>query len=90
MGNYISFPEDAPRHKVDKLILNLVDPATDAGSIARLVSGSLGTLDSEAAANFDTDPLIDYRAQRPWVNYRNGELAGIWREGIALSIVKDV
>ncbi len=90
MGNYISFPEDAPQRKVEKLILNLVDPATDAGSIARLVSGSLGSLDSEAAANFDTDPLIDYRSQRPWVNYQNGRLAGIWREGIALSIVADV
>ncbi|MFT0847877.1 PAC2 family protein [Actinomycetaceae bacterium L2_0104] len=90
MGNYISFPEDAPQQKIEKLILNLVDPATDAGSIARLISGSLGSLDSEAAANFDTDPLIDYRAQRPWVNYQNGRLAGIWREGMDLSVVKDV
>ena len=90
MGNYISFPDDAPDHDVSKLVLNLIDPATDAGSIARLIVSSLGTLDSETAANIDSDPLIDYRAQRPWVNYRNGQLAGMWREGIALSLVKDV
>lgn len=90
MGNFISFPEEAPHQQVDKLVLNLVDPATDAGSIARLISGSLGTLDSEPAAHFNVDPLIDYRAQRPWLNYQNGRLAGIWREGMALSLVKDV
>lgn len=90
MGNFISFPEEAPHQKVDRLVLNLVDPATDAGSIARLISGSLGTLDSEPAAHFNVDPLIDYRAQRPWMNYQNGRLAGIWREGIVLSLEKDV
>ena len=76
MGHFISFPEEAPHQKVDRLVLNLVDPATDAGSIARLISGSLGTLDSEPAAHFNVDPLIDYRAQRPWMNYQNGRLAG--------------
>ena len=90
MGNFISFPEEAPHQKVDRLVLNLVDPATDAGSIARLIAGSLGSLDSEAAAHFNVDPLIDYRAQRPWMNYQNGRLVGIWREGMALSLVKDV
>lgn len=89
MGKYISFPEDLPGH-IGTLVLNLVDPATDAGSIARLVASSLGTLDSEVAANIDSDPLIDYRAQRPWVNYQAGQLTGMWREGLALSVVKDV
>lgn len=90
MGNYISFPDGVPEHSITKLVLNLVDPATDAGSIARLVASSLGTLEAGTAANIDSDPLIDYRAQRPWVNYQNGHLAGMWREGMTLSAVKDV
>lgn len=90
MGNYISFPDDGADRTVSKLVMNLVDPATDAGSIARLVASSLGTLDSETAANIDSDPLIDYRSQRPWVNFQDGSLKGMWREGLALSLVKDV
>ena len=90
MPNFVSFPADAPDTPVDHLVMNLVDPATDAGAVARLVSQSLEPQRGEAAALFHSDPLIDYRASRPWMNFKDGRLAGIWNDGIVLSHARDM
>ena len=39
---------------------------------------------------FNSDPLIDYRSQRPLMNYKDGRLVDMRRSGIVLSHASDV
>ena len=59
MGHFVSFPEAEGPERVERLVLNLVDPAVDAGAVGQLISLSLSPLDGGAAALFNSDPLID-------------------------------
>ena len=77
MTNFVSFTEGGEVSHVDHLVFNLVDPAADTGSVTSLISKSLKGLATGVAARFDSDPLIDYRAQRPLMNFRNGRLVGL-------------
>lgn len=90
MTHYVTFPEGIPEAPIENLVLNLVDQAGDAGAVSRLVSQALAPLDGSPAALFDTDPLLDYRAQRPWVNFDNGKLVGLWHDGLVLSHARDM
>ena len=90
MTNFVSFTEGGEVSHVDHLVFNLVDPAADTGSVTSLISKSLKGLATGVAARFDSDPLIDYRAQRPLMNFRNGRLVGMRRDGIVLSHATDV
>lgn len=90
MAHYVSFPDEVPEGPIENLVINLVDPATDAGAVSRLIAHSLAPLDGQPAALFDTDPLMDYRAQRPWVNFEDGKLVGLWRDGLVLSNARDM
>lgn len=90
MGHFVSFPEAEGPERVERLVLNLVDPAVDAGAVGQLISLSLGPLDGGAAALFNSDPLIDYRSQRPLMNYKDGRLVDMRRSGIVLSHASDV
>mgnify|MGYP000845838720 FL=1 len=90
MGHFVSFPEGEGPERVERLVLNLVDPAVDAGAVSQLISLSLSTLDGGAAALFNSDPLIDYRSQRPLMNYKDGRLVDVRRSGIVLSHASDV
>ncbi|MCF2705694.1 PAC2 family protein [Arcanobacterium haemolyticum] len=90
MSHYISFPEGAPDGPIENLIMTLVDPASDAGAITRLIAHALSGLDGQPAALFNTDPLVDYRAQRPWLNFNNGALVGLWHDGMVLSDARDM
>ena len=90
MGHFVSFPEAEGPERVERLVLNLVDPAVDAGAVGQLISLSLSPLDGGAAALFNSDPLIDYRSQRPLMNYKDGRLVDMRRSGIVLSHASDV
>lgn len=90
MSYYVSFPSEKPSEPIEDLVMNLVDPATDAGAVARLISQALSAQHGDPAGLFDVDPLVDYRAVRPWLNYKNGHLAGMWRDGILLSHARDM
>ena len=90
MGHFVSFPEAEGPERVERLGLNLVDPAVDAGAVGQLISLSLSPLDGGAAALFNSDPLIDYRSQRPLMNYKDGRLVDMRRSGIVLSHASDV
>jgi hypothetical protein len=90
VSNYVSFPSEQPDAPVEYMVMNLVDPATDAGAVARLVSQALAPQHGEPAALFNVDPLVDYRAMRPWLNFKDGQLQGIWRDGILLSHARDM
>lgn len=90
MGHFVSFAEETRPAQVARMVLNLVDTSVDAGAVAHQISRSLQPLTTSVAAQFDSDPLIDYRAQRPILNYKNGKLVGMKREGIVLSHAVDV
>ena len=89
MGQHISFATDAP-DVVDTLVINLVDPALDAGKIGRLIDSVLSLQDVGVVARFDVDSLIDYRSQRPMLNVRNGRIVAMNREDMSISLAKDV
>ena len=38
MGHFVSFPEAEGPERVERLVLNLVDPAVDAGAVGQLIS----------------------------------------------------
>ncbi|MDO4888321.1 MAG: PAC2 family protein [Actinomycetaceae bacterium] len=88
--HFVSFPAGSADTRVDHLVFNLVDPVADTGSVSQLISKSLEPLGSGDAALFNSDPLIDYRAQRPLMNFRNGHLVDMRREGIRLTHASDI
>ena len=90
MGHFISFPPGTEPDNIPILVMSLVDPVTDAGAVPSLVSSNLRSLDGDVAALFDTDPLLDYRAQRPMLNYRDGQLTGLVRQHMTVHVAKDV
>lgn len=90
MSHFVSFTDEKADEVIPSLVFNLVDSSMDAGAVAYLVSRSLETLDAGVAAQFNSDPLIDYRAQRPLMNYKSGHIVGMRREGIALARAVDV
>ncbi|MDY5153892.1 PAC2 family protein [Actinobaculum suis] len=90
MGRFIDAATGDFPDQLDTLVVNLTDPLNDAGSVSDLVRSELLTLDTVRAARIDVDPLLDYRAQRPRVNYINGELVGLFRPAIDLYIVRDM
>ncbi len=90
MSHFVSFPDSLPEEPIENLVITLVDPATDAGAISRMIAHSLSALDGQGAAFFNTDPLVDYRAQRPWLNFSRGALVGLWHEGMLVSHARDM
>lgn len=90
MGSFITPKAGDFPPRIDSLILNLTDPLNDSGAVSDLVRSELSTLDAVPVASIDVDPLLDYRAQRPRVNYLNGELVGMFRPSIDLYMVRDM
>ncbi|MDD7384303.1 MAG: PAC2 family protein [Actinomycetaceae bacterium] len=89
MSHFVSFSAE-PESAVDTLVMNLLDPMTDAGSISHLISNQLKELDERVAAQFDVDPLTDYRAVHPAMHYHEGQLVAMARSGMVLSFARDM
>lgn len=86
----MKFSEAAAQIEVPCLIMNLVDPLVDAGDTAQTVHASISSLDFVEMGRFDSDPIYDYRAQRPIITYKDGRIADVAVPEIRLSLVTDV
>lgn len=89
MESFASFAEDVTE-KVDTLVVTLTDPGSDPGHLTRLIDMSLSSLDEKPAVRFDVDPLMDYRASRPLLNFSKGRIVGMGREDMVISLARDV
>lgn len=76
--------------KIATLILGTVDPLIDPGSVGRAVTAAVDLLDSVEVAPFDSDPLYDFRAQRPIIHYKNGVIEDVYEPAMSLDLVTDV
>ncbi|MFY9262778.1 MAG: PAC2 family protein [Actinomycetaceae bacterium] len=89
MKSHLNFINDLDL-RVNTLVIGLVDPLIDPGAIAQAINAAIGLLDSVTVAEFDSDPLYDYRAQRPVVTYVDGIIAELYEPGMSLDLVTDV
>lgn len=89
MGNFASFADDVTE-KVDTLVVSLIDPGSDPGYLTRLINMSLSVLDEKPAVRFNVDPLMDYRAARPLLNFSKGRIVGMGREDMIISLARDM
>lgn len=89
MASFASFAEDVTEG-VDTLVVTLIDPGSDPGHLTRLIDMSLSSLDEKPAVHFDVDPLMDYRASRPLLNFSKGRLVGMGREDMIISLSRDM
>lgn len=76
--------------KVPTLVLGTIDPLIDPGSVGRAVIAAVDLLDSVEIAAFDSDPLYDFRAQRPVIHYKDGVIADVFEPAMSLDLVTDV
>ncbi|MDO5033902.1 MAG: PAC2 family protein [Actinomycetaceae bacterium] len=84
----MNFEEDVNYHA--PILLTHLVGATDAGEAGGLVvSQILSSLPVKRVATFDTDSLIDYRANRPAVTINNWHVEEIDVPQIALDLVHD-
>lgn len=90
MLNYARYAENLGELKVPTLVIALVDHLVDPGAIGQAVNACIDLLDSVEVAAFDSDPLYDYRAQRPIVTYNDGVLSSSAEPGMSLDLVTDV
>ncbi|QRV02764.1 PAC2 family protein [Arcanobacterium phocisimile] len=90
MTNYAIYPEQLGELKVPTLVIGLVDHLVDPGAIGQAVNACIDLLDSVEVLSFDSDPLYDYRAQRPIVTYVDGQLASSAEPSMELDLVTDV
>ncbi|MCI7551074.1 MAG: PAC2 family protein [Arcanobacterium sp.] len=83
---------DQPRDglKVPYLVLNLLDPLVDAGDVMQTIDSTISSLDGVELASFDSDPLYDYRAQRPVVDYEDGSIVDFTLPQMRLMLYTDV
>ncbi|MDO5025566.1 MAG: PAC2 family protein [Trueperella sp.] len=84
------FSEAAAQIEVPCMIMNLIDPLVDAGDTAQTAHASISSLDFVEMGKFDSDPLFDYRAQRPIITYHDGRIEDVAVPEIRLSLVTDV
>ena len=89
MPRFASFAEDVTE-QVDTLVVTLIDPGSDPGHLTRLIDMSLSALDEKPAVRFDVDPLMDYRASRPLLNFSKGRIVGMGREDMVISLSRDM
>src|SRR5690625_5290666 len=88
-SGYYDLVGDLPRLDAPVLVVWL-DGFMDAGRAGGgLVSHVLETLPHEVIAEFDTDLLIDYRARRPTMTFRDGTYQDIEEPRLALYLVHD-
>ncbi|MFC5280567.1 PAC2 family protein [Arcanobacterium canis] len=90
MPTYIHIDPSLGNIEVDTLVLNLVDRLVDAGEVAATMEAVISDLDFVGIASFDSDPLYDFRAQRPIATYADGRLADIAYPSMDLKLVTDV
>lgn len=87
---YFHLEPSAGDLQVDCLVLNLVDHLLDAGEISAAIDAAILDLDATNIGEFDSDPLFDFRAQRPIVTYLDGEIADYVQASIQLALITDV
>lgn len=91
MARFVELASNEPVDRpVETLLVNFIDPQADPGALARHISHVLTDMPSAQVATFDTDELVDYRSNGPWVNVREGKLNDIQHEEMALDIVRDM
>ncbi|USR80018.1 PAC2 family protein [Arcanobacterium pinnipediorum] len=90
MPNYAIYPEQLGDLKVSTLVIGLIDHLVDPGAIGQAVNACIDLLDAVEVSAFDSDPLYDYRAQRPIVTYVDGKLASSAEPSMSLDLVTDL
>ena len=86
----MQYREPVSAAAVPRMLVNLIDPVVDAGDVAQAVQASVDTLESVDIAFFDSDVIYDFRAQRPFVEYKDGKLVDLTQPRMDLSLVTDM